>query len=169
MKTNAGKRTVESFLKDLENPAVFKQGGAKMKEIYLVHTQIKPVFFDLDFLKESPQAAYLAHNEFARRVRREVSGFGISPYIALLSDGKIHVSIDPPGFVISGTVTDDLAQVGTARMRLDEFIEQAVEGNAEMPSSAKPSTIVEFSPEELYPDVMRRLGQNYAISRVIVD
>jgi hypothetical protein len=140
-----------------------------MKQIYLVNTSIEPVFLDPQFQKTRRDDAILQHNQFSKRVLMDVPGFGAAPYIALLSDGAVRIPFDLIDVGVSGKVQGDKATFGTGTLRLDDFIAQVIEGSAELPTRAKINTIVEFSPEELYPAAMRLLAQKYHISHIRVD
>ncbi|MBN2052524.1 hypothetical protein JW756_03400 [Candidatus Woesearchaeota archaeon] len=144
------------------------------KELYVVNTTINHSF--LFGLRSAPFFGdeIKAQRDFINKVRLQYPNFNV-PYLALSKDGRLHIpdNIDWPGGVCGG-VRDGIVGGGGENREdcsLDEFIDRFVIGHRTMRiDKDTPITgVVEFSPTELYPEVIKKLEKKYEIKRILVD
>ncbi|MFH1064516.1 MAG: hypothetical protein V1729_05525 [Candidatus Woesearchaeota archaeon] len=146
-----------------------------MTRLYLVNTCIDPSFLRIDYQRFNEASAYQQHGRFMMAVKSCIPAFR-GPYMALLDDETIYIprtlvktgDLETGGhykFVVEGNVSVN----GEGRLPLDEFVDRMITGTAGIQYSENMNTIVEFSPEELYPKEMKELKRRYDITRVWVD
>jgi hypothetical protein len=140
----------------------------KMTDLYVVNTDTdtkRP--FPGDLFHGVNHPGFLeGQKEFFQRVRSQYKGFGF-PYIALIEDrlSVIYSEWSKGVYCVTNEVVPGGA--GGNYCALEEFIVRYREGNE---TKLDPITaVVEFSPEELYPEVMEKLGQKYDIRRIFVE
>jgi len=123
----------------------------------------------------NPTNAERMHSDFLERVQAQYPGFFI-PYIALLPGGGLIIPAEP--MLLMHQVRRDGVVNGSGNsfqathtdLSLDEFIEMHKIGDGTLFTGMKTpiTAVVEFSPEGMYPDVMKKLAQKYEIRRITV-
>ena len=135
--------------------------------LYVVNTVLSPGFLDMDFAAEHPERAMAEHAAFVRQVREQHPTFAL-PYLALFADGWLQIPY--PGS-LSGSLMGNIRDGMTNRQPLDEFIARYAEGKDTiwLGKTIPLTAIIEFSPTELYPAPMERLGAKYELRRITVN
>ena len=138
-----------------------------MKDLYVVNTPIAPVFLDIELIVDLPRTIPMKHDEFVLKVREQYSKFG-TPYFALFKDGKFII---PDCNVCGGMKRGGVGGLEKEGISLEGYIEGFLNGkDVFWDSEVIPITsIVEFSPSEIYLEAIEALSKKYEIKRVFVD
>jgi len=139
-------------------------------ELYLVNTTIKPVFLDMPFImRQPPRIRLKAHSDFINRVKEQYPRFDC-PYLGLFENDTLYVFDDLELRATELSLVQDGVVLGARAETLDEFIDRYKKEYISLSTGRiTPITaVVEFSPTELYPEVMKKLEAKYDIKRIQV-
>lgn len=155
-----------------------------MSELYWINTQVKPNFFNFNHSASNFKEEMELHKNFINQVRREYLSFDF-PYLALFPNYQYYLAQGMPVFIFHGEYNSFKDLPGLVKKLLEDG---AFSGNKVQASLLKINrkteeyiwknqplsihqgngitAIVEFSPIELYPEIISNLEQIYSIKRI---
>ena len=135
--------------------------------ILWANTDKEPIFLDRDFQQMHRDEAEQLHEEFVQSLRVFHPDLN-QRYVAMFPDGRYQVPYDVVGYNLLGEFKEGKVKIDGRSITVDQLLIRFIEDTAGIPTIGKVDTIVEFSPEPIYPEVLAVLERIYDIKKINV-